>query len=79
MTTAISRFGAGTGLIRGLWRDTMPKLLADLKSMQQQQRKYRKTRHELDSLSDRDLCDLGIPRSDISRLAKAASMGGSNA
>jgi uncharacterized protein YjiS (DUF1127 family) len=36
---------------------------------------YRTTLAELDSLSDRDLADLGIARADIHALAREAAMG----
>ncbi len=36
---------------------------------------YRTTLAELDSLSDRDLADLGIARTDIHALAREAAMG----
>jgi uncharacterized protein YjiS (DUF1127 family) len=39
-------------------------------------RKYRKTVSELDSLSDRDLRDMGVSRCDIRRLARDASRSG---
>ena len=39
-------------------------------------RVYRKTYHELSMLTDRDLADLGIPRSNIRRLALEAAYGG---
>ncbi|MBT8169464.1 DUF1127 domain-containing protein [Ruegeria litorea] len=34
---------------------------------------YRATHHELSTLTDRDLQDLGIPRSNIKRLAMEAA------
>ncbi|MGA9434657.1 MAG: DUF1127 domain-containing protein [Roseobacter sp.] len=36
---------------------------------------YRATYHELSMLTDRDLADLGIPRSNIRRLALEAAYG----
>ncbi len=38
-------------------------------------RVYRETYHELSMLTDRDLADLGIPRSNIKRLAQEAAYG----
>ncbi len=36
---------------------------------------YQRTYHELTSLTDRDLADIGISRHDIRRLAKEAAYG----
>lgn len=49
-------------------RDKMRKALA-------QRRVYRVTQHELSRLSDRELADLGIARSNINQIARNAANG----
>lgn len=44
-----------------------------LKSRYSSWKRYSRTLQELDSLSNRDLADLGISRSDIPRLAREAA------
>lgn len=44
-----------------------------LKSRYSTWKRYSRTVQELDSLSNRDLADLGIARSDIPRLAREAA------
>ncbi len=44
-----------------------------LRHAQARRRVYRDTLHELSRLTDRDLADLGIPRSNIRRLAREAA------
>ena len=39
-------------------------------------RKYRDTLNELDNLSERELDDLGLNRSDVRRVARNAAYGG---
>lgn len=46
-----------------------------MRKAQAKRKVYRKTYHELSVLSDRDLLDLGIPRSNIRRLAWEAAYG----
>lgn len=49
--------------------------MASAKNALSRRKAYRKTYAELSSLSDRDLRDLGIPRSDIGRLAREEAYG----
>ncbi|NOC94415.1 DUF1127 domain-containing protein [Ruegeria sp. HKCCD6228] len=46
-----------------------------MRKAQAKRRVYRATYYELSVLSDRDLIDLGIPRSSIKRLAMEAAYG----
>ena len=54
---------------------TMPGLLGALQDAWQRRRIYRRTYAELNALSTRELSDLGISRSMISRLAQEAADG----
>lgn len=44
-----------------------------LRRAQERRKVYKDTFHELSQLTDRDLADLGIPRSNIGRLAREAA------
>ncbi|MBV1927177.1 MAG: DUF1127 domain-containing protein [Rhodobacteraceae bacterium] len=46
-----------------------------MRKAQAKRKVFRATYHELSALSDRDLRDLGIPRSTIKRLAMEAAYG----
>lgn len=50
-------------------------LLARLQRTLANYREYRRVYEELDSLTERDLTDLGISRYDIRRIAKEAAYG----
>lgn len=50
----------------------MPRLASRLATSFRQYREYRATVMELGMLEDRELADLGIARTDISRVARAA-------
>jgi uncharacterized protein YjiS (DUF1127 family) len=51
---------------------TMPRFASRLAHSYRQYREYRATVMELGMLEDRELADLGIVRSDIARVARAA-------
>lgn len=61
-------------LVAGL-RDRLSELLADLREGLARRRVYRQTQDELRALSDRELADLGICRSMITRIAIEAAYG----
>lgn len=48
-------------------------MFESLKSRYSSWKRYSRTLQELDSLSNRDLADLGISRADIPRLAREAA------
>ena len=48
-------------------------MFESLKSRYSSWKRYSRTLQELDSLSNRDLADLGIARADIPRLAREAA------
>lgn len=58
----------------GLKRRIMT-LIADFREARQRGRVYRQTLHELKNLSNRELNDLGIARSTITRVAYEAAYG----
>lgn len=61
------RNSAGNGVIA--------KFVADIRDSLARRAVYRQTLRELDALSDRDLNDLGLNRSDIRRVAHGAAFG----
>lgn len=70
MTIIQSTHGIETGIvarIAGVYRA--------IQETRQRNRVYRQTQRELGSLTDRDLTDLGIHRSMISRVAHEAAYG----
>ncbi len=58
--------------------DGIRAILRNTKTEMQNRRVYRTTFNELNALSTRDLADLGIPRSEIRRLAWEAAYGTPN-
>lgn len=55
--------------------DRFPGFLADVKAMLARRAIYNQTVRELDALTNRELADLGIDRSEISALAREAAYG----
>ncbi len=53
---------------------SFPRFASSLTNSWSRFRNYRRTVSELSALDDRELADLGIGRSDISRLAREAVM-----
>lgn len=51
----------------------LTRLVDQLAALQARRSVYRRTRNELNALSDRDLADLGIHRTEIRRLAYEAA------
>lgn len=49
--------------------------LANYREMRQRNRVFRQTRRELNALTERELADLGIARSMITRIAREAAYG----
>ncbi len=62
--------GAQTGI--AAW---FGNLMSTARTQMERRKVYRQTKSELDSLSNRELCDLGISRSMIRRLALEAAYG----
>jgi uncharacterized protein YjiS (DUF1127 family) len=52
--------------------------LANLGAWRGRRAVYNRTVAELDALTDRDLADLGIPRTDIRRIARDAAFAGAD-
>ncbi|MBC7157094.1 MAG: DUF1127 domain-containing protein [Rhodobacteraceae bacterium] len=65
---------ASRPIVAGL-RDRLSTLVADLREANARRRVYRQTLGELQGLSNRELADLGICRSMITRIALEAAYG----
>lgn len=72
---AITRSNSGLDVVFDAGRTFFQQKLDQMRKAQAKRTVYRATYHELSSLSDRDLKDLGIPRSNIKRLAMEAAYG----
>lgn len=59
-----------SGLLRRL-----SNAVANYREMRQRNRVFRQTRRELNALTERELADLGIARSMITRIAREAAYG----
>ncbi len=73
MTATQANRGSGAVLDGGI--SLIRRTLASASDALARRKIYRNTRTELSALSNRDLRDLGIPRSDIERLAREAAYG----
>ena len=58
---------------RSGWQSRWTAAMIDLRARMARHRLYRQTRHELAVLSDRELADLGLHRSEIGRIAWQAA------
>jgi len=58
----------------GLFR-RLSNAVANYREMRQRNRVFRQTRRELNALTERELADLGIARSMITRIAREAAYG----
>jgi uncharacterized protein YjiS (DUF1127 family) len=72
---AITRSNSALDVVFDAGRTFFQQNLDQMRKAQATRKVYRATYHELSSLSDRDLRDLGIPRSNIKRLAMEAAYG----
>lgn len=70
MALAQETLSSDFGVIRRL-----SKLLADAREARQRNRVFRQTLKELNALTNRELADLGISRSMITRVAQEAAYG----
>jgi len=70
---AITRTNSGLDVVFDAGRTFFHQKLDQLREAKAKRKVYRTTYHELSILSDRDLNDLGIPRSNIKRLAMEAA------
>ncbi|MGJ8543935.1 MAG: DUF1127 domain-containing protein [Sulfitobacter sp.] len=69
MSLAVTFTNGGSKPASGEMQSTLSRLWATLKNKRQQFAIYNRTYNELAALSNRELADLGIPRSHIRRLA----------
>ena len=72
---AITRSNSALDVVFEAGRTFFHQKLDAMRKAQAKRRVYRATYYELSVLSDRDLTDLGIPRSSIKRLAMEAAYG----
>ena len=72
---AITRSNSGLDVAFDAGRTFFHQKLDHMRKAQARRRVYRATYHELSGLTDRDLEDLGIPRSNIKNLAMEAAHG----
>jgi len=72
---AITRSNSGLDVVFDAGRTFFQQKMDQMRKAQAKRKVYRATYHELSTLSDRDLRDLGIPRSNIRRLALEAAYG----
>jgi len=70
---AITQSNSGLDVIFDAGRTFFHQKMDQMRNAQAKRRVYRATYHELSVLSDRALTDLGIPRSNIKRLALEAA------
>ena len=73
MTTI--RSNRGLDLVFDAGRTFFKQKMDQMRKAQAKRKVFRATYHELSSLTDRDLSDLGISRSNIKRLALEAAYG----
>ncbi|WP_432817186.1 DUF1127 domain-containing protein [Sulfitobacter sp. JB4-11] len=72
---AIIRSNSGLDVVFEAGRTFFHQKIDQMRKAQAKRSVYRTTYHELSGLTDRDLRDLGIPRSNIKRLALEAAYG----
>ncbi len=72
---ALTRSSSGLDVVFEACRTFFNQRLDTMRKAQDKRRVYRATCYELSVLSDRDLTDLGIPRSNIKKLALEAVYG----
>lgn len=72
---AITQSDSGLDVVFEASRTFFQQKMDQVRRAQAKRKVYRKTYHELSVLSDRDLSDLGIPRSSIKKLALEAAYG----
>ncbi len=72
---AITRSNSELDIVFDAGRTFFHQKLDHMRRAQAKRRVYRATYRELSGLTDRDLRDLGIPRSNIKRLAMEAAYG----
>ena len=72
---AITRSNSGLDVVFDASRTFFHQKMDQMRKAQAKRRVYRATYHELSGLTDRDLKDMGIPRSNIKRLALEAAYG----
>ncbi|AEI95896.1 DUF1127 domain-containing protein [Roseobacter litoralis] len=72
---AITRSNSGLDAVFDAGRTFFNQKMDHMRRAQAKRRVYRATYHEFSVLTDRDLKDLGIPRSNIKRLAMEAAYG----
>ncbi len=72
---AITRSNSRLDVVFEAGRTFFHQKLDTMRKAQSKRRIYRATYYELSVLSDRDLTDLGIPRSNIKKLALEAAYG----
>ncbi len=72
---ALTRSQSGLDVVFDAGRTFFQQKLDQMRKAQAKRKVYRATYHELSTLTDRDLRDLGIPRSNIKRLAMEAAYG----
>lgn len=72
---AMTRSKSGLDVVFDAGRTFFQQKLDQMRKAQVKRKVFRATYHELSALSDRDLRDLGIPRSTIKRLALEAAYG----
>jgi uncharacterized protein YjiS (DUF1127 family) len=72
---AITRSNSGLDVVFDAGRTFFHHKLDDMRRAQAKRRIYRATYHELSVLTDRDLRDLGVSRSNIKKMAMEAAYG----
>ena len=72
---AITRSNSELDVVFDAGRTFFHQKIGQLRKAFAKRKIYRATYHELSGLTDRDLQDLGIPRSNIKRLAMEAANG----
>ena len=70
MTHYIASRGRSTGLL-----DRLASLAHDIRERRERHAIYRRTVDELNALTDRDLADLGVHRSEVPQIAREAAFG----
>ncbi|MBT3140000.1 DUF1127 domain-containing protein [Phaeobacter gallaeciensis] len=70
---AITRSNSGLDVVLDAGRTFFHQKRTEIQHALARRKAYRATHHELSTLTDRDLQDLGIPRSNIKRLAMEAA------
>lgn len=72
---AITRSSSWLDAVLDVSRTNIHQKMDRFRDAQAKRKVYRETYHELSMLTDRDLADLGIPRSSIRRVALEAAYG----